>query len=300
GFKQLSFSSNWSDDSLLRERVTADVFRDAGVPSAHTAFYAVYVDYGEGPVYFGLYTAVEVIDDTVVETQFADDDGTVYKPEGTGATFAAGSFNEDSFDVEANGEDYSDVLALFDALHADTRLSDPAAWRAGLEAVFNVDGFLNWLAVNTLVQNWDTYGVMAHNYYLYHDPTTGLLTWIPWDNNMALSSSLGRGNTLSFDMAGVTANWPLIRYLIDDEVYQAAYQEHLAAALGVFAPERMTATYETLHDLIAPYVEVETDGYTLLDSQADFASSVDELVAHVNVRYAEAQAYLASEGLLTP
>ena len=56
GFKQLSLASNFNDDSYLREKVTADIFREFGVPSAHTAFYEVYVNYGEGPIYFGLYT----------------------------------------------------------------------------------------------------------------------------------------------------------------------------------------------------------------------------------------------------
>src|SRR5690606_18534460 len=87
GFDELSFSNNWSDDSLLREKVTADIFREAGLASANTAFYAVSVDYGEGPVYFGLYTAVEVIEDTVIGTQFADDNGNAYNPEGQAATF---------------------------------------------------------------------------------------------------------------------------------------------------------------------------------------------------------------------
>ena len=71
---------------------------------------------------------------------------------------------------------------------ADTRISNAEAWRAGLEAVFDVDGFLNWLAVNTVIQNWDTYGLMSHNYYLYNDPISGLLTWIPWDNNEAFKT----------------------------------------------------------------------------------------------------------------
>jgi spore coat protein CotH len=174
GFKELSFSSNWSDPSLLREKVAADIFRAAGVPASQTAFYAVYVDYGEGPVYFGLYTAVEIVDDTVIETQFDDDGGNVYKPDGAGATFAAGSFDEASFDKETHQDeaDYGDILALFDALHAGTRTTDPGAWRSGLEAVFDVEGFVRWLAVNSVIQNWDSYGQMAHNYYLYNDPTT--------------------------------------------------------------------------------------------------------------------------------
>jgi spore coat protein H len=320
GFKQLSFSSNWIDSSLLREKVTADIFREAGVPSAQTAFYAVYVDYGEGPVYFGLYTAVEVVDDTVIETQFADDSGNVYKPEGSGATFAAGSFDEASFDKETNQkeDDYSDILALFDALHADTRTTDPATWRSNLEAVFNVDGFLRWLAVNQVVQNWDTYGRMAHNYYLYTDPSTGLITWIPWDNNMALAEGMGGrmggggglgrprddgaggpGGELSIDLASVGENWPLIRYLMDDPVYHALYVQYVAETIdGVFEPARMEAIYQTLHDLIAPYVvgeNGEQPGYTHLNSPAEFESALTALIEHVNERYAVAQDYLNSQ-----
>ena len=182
GFKQLSFSNNnFFDPSLQREKVTADIFRDAGVPAPQTAFYAVHVDKGdgEGAQYWGLYTAIELPDDTLIETQFDDDDGNMYKPAGDGASFAFGSFDEVNFDKETNRDSgYDDVLAVFKALHAESRLSDPSVWRAGLEAVFDVAGFLRWLAANTLLQNWDTYGVLAHNYYLYADATSGQLVWI--------------------------------------------------------------------------------------------------------------------------
>ncbi len=317
GFQQVSFSSNWSDDSLLRERVTADIFREAGVPAAQTAFYAVYVDYGAGPVYFGLYTAVEVVDDTVIETQFADDGGNLYKPEGTGATFAAGTFDEASFEKETNEDeaDYSDILELFDALHAETRTTDPAAWRTNLEVVFDVDGFMHWLAVNSVVQNWDTYGTMSHNYYLYHDPTTDLLTWIPWDNNMALSEGMGgmfqrmqggrptaattTSSTTSISLENVNESWPLIRYLMDDPEYQALYVGYVEDTInGAFAPAQMEATYRELHDLIAPYVvgeNGEIEGYTLLSSPAAFDTALTTLIEHVNDRYALAQEYLVSQ-----
>ncbi|MBK9125833.1 MAG: CotH kinase family protein [Chloroflexi bacterium] len=327
GFKQLSFSSNWSDDSLLREKVTADVFREAGVPAAQTAFYAVYIDYGEGPVYFGLYTAVEVIEDTVIDTQFEDNDGNVYKPEGTGATFAAGTFDEDSFDKETNEEeaDYSDILALYDALHADTRQSDPAAWRAGLEAVFDVDGFLLWMAANTVAQNWDTYGQMSHNYYLYNDPATGLLTWIPWDNNMALGDGMGGGRggfpgnqggegrvlraagpglvtadgAASFEKTGVTEQWPLIRFLMDDPMYHNTYVEYVdQVSTGAFEPVKMQATYEALHALIAPYVVGENGeraGYSNLSSSDAFSAALDQLIQHAQTRFTLAQEYVAAE-----
>ena len=300
GFKQLSLSSNFNDESFLREKVAADIFREAGVPAAHTAFYRVYVDYGEGSIYFGLYTMVEVVDDTVIEEQFEDDSGNLYKPEGPGASFAYGSFSEQVFDKETNEDesDWSDILALYDALHASERSTDPAAWRNNLEAVLDVDGFLNWLAVNTVLQNWDTYGIMAHNYYLYNDPTTGLLTWIPWDNNEAISEGKMHG-ILSISLEEATAEWPLISFLMDDDFYKAKYVAYVEeTANDVFEPSRMIARYIELHDLVAPYVsgvEGELPGYTSLRSTASFDTSLDFLANHVNSRYAEAMAYVSSQ-----
>lgn len=300
GFKQLSLASNYRDDSVMREKIAADLFREAAVPSAQTAFYAVSIDYGEGPVYFGLYTAVEVVDDTVIETQFSDDDGNVYKPEGTGATFAAGSFSESSFDKETNQEedDYSDILALYDALHDESRLSDPESWRAGLEAVFDVDTFLNWLAVNTVIQNWDTYGVMQHNYYLYNDPESGQLVWIPWDNNESMKSGgqMRNRSTLSLDLSGVEDNWPLVSYLRDDPVYYQKYISYVDDFLAnVFILEEMADTYQYYHDLVSPYVLDEGQDFTQISSTQAFEKSVNELLQYTIERITASEGFLASQ-----
>ncbi len=310
GFDELSFSSNFRDTSYLHEKVAADIFRDAGVPAAQTAFYAVYMDYGDGLVYIGLYTAVEVIEDTVLQTQFADDSGNLYKPEGTGASFQEGTFDEETFSKETNEDeaDYSDILALFDALNADTRTNDPEAWRAQLEAVLDVDEFVHWLAVNTVIQNWDTYGTMAHNYYLYNDPSTGLLTWIPWDNNEALSGGgmgggMGggrRGNSGSLDLTSTSDTWPLISYLINDPVYAELYATYVEDTInGAFEPASMEATYTALHELITPYVlgDGEQAADPQLDSAEAFENSLTQLIEHTNQRYELAQEYLSSQTL---
>lgn len=304
GFKQISFSSNYSDTSYLAEKVAADIFRDAGVPAAHTAFYAVYIDHGEGSIYFGLYTAVELVDDTVIETQFEDDNGNVYKPSGAAATFAAGSYNEAQYDKETNQDerDYSDIQALLDALYTDTRLSDPSAWRAQLESVFDVENFLQWLAVNTTIQNWDTYGTMSHNFYLYHDPDSDQLVWIPWDNNEAFSVRKGAGGrnnqgqtfTTSFDYAGLGDNWPLITYLLADDVYLQRYNESIEDVItNVVNPERLTPIFTELHNLISPYVEAEQEGYTNITNINAFNNSLNDLIEHISSRYKAALEYLA-------
>ncbi len=297
GFKQLSLASNFNDDSYLREKVTADIFREFGVPSAHTAFYEVYLDYGEGSTYMGLYTMVEMVEDTVISQQFSSDTGNLYKPDGTGATFAEGSFNETSFDKETNQDeaDYSDILALFEVLHADTRLTQPSVWRTDLENIFDVDVFLRWLAVNTIVQNWDTYGQMSHNYFLYTDPDTGLITWIPWDNNHALTASGGMRDTLSLGLDEVSDQWPLIRYLMDDPVYQTQYASYLSDVIEtVFVPEEMAATYQNYHDLIEDSTLAETAEATMLKSQQAFEDSVQELIDQTYERVSAVLQYLSN------
>lgn len=300
GFDEISFSSNYRDTSYLHEKVAADIFRNAGVPAARTSFYAVSLDYGEGETYIGLYTAVEEIDDTVLKTQFSDDNGNLYKPEGTGATFVAGTFDEASFEKKTNEDeaDFSDILALFDALHDETRLSDPETWRINLENVLDVGEFVQWLAVNTVIQNWDVYGSMAHNFYLYNNPITGLLTWIPWDNNEALSGGGRSNNNGSLDLTNTGDNWPLISYLMNDSVYHALYMSYVEETINtVFEPTQMTATFQYLHSLITPYVTAEAMGTsdTELVSVANFEDSLTQLIEHVNQRYTLAQEYLANQ-----
>ena len=58
GFKKFSLKNNFDDNSLLREKVAADTFKNAGMAVSNTAFYTLYIDHGNGPEYFGLYTLV--------------------------------------------------------------------------------------------------------------------------------------------------------------------------------------------------------------------------------------------------
>ncbi|MEQ8416640.1 MAG: CotH kinase family protein [Imperialibacter sp.] len=295
GFKKLSLKNNYNDKSFLREKVAADIFRNAGLASSHTAFYTLYVDHGDGPVYFGLYTLVEEVDDTVIDTQFANNDGNLYQPDGDGASFAAGTFTESVFVKETNEDaaDWSDIQSLFTALHASTRTSDATAWRTNLEAVLDTDVFLKYLAVNTVIQNWDTYGRMTHNYFLYNNPDNNLLTWIPWDNNEALQTG-NREGSLPLNFSGLSATqWPLIGYLYANSTYKAQYDTCVEEVInGVFSASTIQATYTTYAALIEPYATTETRGYSFLNNSSEFQSAVNTLKTHATQRATAVKAYL--------
>jgi spore coat protein H len=319
GFKKFSLKNNYNDKSQLREKVAADVFAKAGVPVSHTGFYTLYVDHGNGPEYFGLYTLVEEVDGTVLDTQFSSDDGNLYKPEEGGANFVDGTFDEEYFEKKTNEdeEDWSDILAMFAALHDDTYTTSPATWRANLESVFDVDGFLKYLAVNGIIQNWDTYGRMTHNYYLYNDPDTGKLTWIPWDNNEALKEGQGGGggalppdfpnNTgpqddtqngaLALDFLNLDAeSWPLIGKLYADETYKAQYNSYLLEVIeSSFETTATQALYDYYSSLVGPYATTEIEGYSFLDRADDFYRAISELKVHAISRDMEVYSYLNAQ-----
>ncbi|MEO8257723.1 MAG: CotH kinase family protein [Acidobacteriota bacterium] len=188
GFDELTFSSNTGDDSQVREAFATEVLRDRGIPAARAAFYRVMVDTGAGQEYWGLYTMIEdPADGAMLESQFGSRAGNLYKPDGPAATWA--TFDRESFPKKSNEDaaDLNDIERAIRALHAPR--TDARAWRNGLEARFDADLFLRWLAVNTAIQNWDAYGAMPHNYYLYADPAKkGRLRWIPWDHNFSLGA----------------------------------------------------------------------------------------------------------------
>ncbi|MDP4205058.1 MAG: CotH kinase family protein [Bacteroidota bacterium] len=294
GFNKLSFSNNTNDNSLLREKISHDIFREAGIKAPHTAFYRVYLDYGEGPVYFGLYTAVEIVEDTMLKDQFGDASGNCYKPEGPSAGFT-GVFDSKSFEKKTNKKeaDWKDVKKLFSILNSKTRLSDPEKWKKELETVFDVSEFMNWLAVNNTIQNWDTYGQMAHNYYIYNNPATNKFEWIPWDNNEAMGSK-GRGMSLS--LKEVSSNWPLIRFLMDQPEYAAYYKAGIKSLIsGAFEPTRIKEKFRYYHNLISPYVvgeNGEKKGYSLLFSSDSFEKSLSELEKHADNRNRAAKTFL--------
>jgi len=295
GFKKLSLKNNFDDKSMLREKVATDVFRNAGLVASHTAFYTVYVDHGDGPKYFGVYTMVEEVDDTVLDEQFSDDDGNLYKPDGDAASFAAGTYDEDEYVKKTNEDeaDFSDVAGLLAILNDATRTTDPTTWRTNLEAVLDTDVFLKYLAVNTVIQNWDTYGNMTHNYFLYNNPDTSKLTWIPWDNNESLQQGK-MGGSIPLDFSGLNAaQWPLIGYLYQDSVYKTQYDSYVQDVVdGAFNVGAIQAQYATYAALIEPYATSEIAGYSFLNNSSEFQMAVNELNSHVVSRANAVSDYL--------
>ncbi len=283
GFKQLNLSNNYDDPSFMREKVAGDLFRAFGVAAPRASFCAVYLDRGNGSNFIGMYTLVEEVDDSVPDSQFPDNNGNLYKPDGDAASFAAGTYDESEMDLKTNEDlgDYSDVKQLYDLMQSSTRTSNASQWKTDLESIFNVDQYLKYLAVNTVIQNWDTYGVMTHNYFLYND--LGKLVWIPWDNNESMQDGK-MGGAISLSMSEVGDNWPLIRYVMDVESYELQYQSYVRQFTDEhFTTAKMSTLFAKHQSILTSYASQEGGNFT---------GAISTLNTHVQNRNEAVDVYL--------
>lgn len=300
GFEEMSFSPGAKDPSLIHEKLATDVFRQAGIPAARCAFYKVYIDFGAGLKYCGIYTGLEIPDDNMIKSQFGEESGNIYKPESNFTTF-----NQSVFEKKNNitAADFSDVAAFVTALNNPIRTSDAQTWRTQLEAIFNMDHFLKYLAVNNAIVNWDSYGAMAHNYYLYNH-SVKKLTWIPWDHNEAFAGSPGITGTaggtggpgvpgggmngVSLSMNEVGVNWPLLRFVANDAVYYSRYKLYMKAFRdNVFTESYMNNLIDKYQQLIGPWVigvNGEKPQHTYITNESTFTNSFQGLKTHVTNR----------------
>jgi spore coat protein H len=295
GFKQLSLSNAFSDSSSMREAIAYELLEESGLPASQTAYYQIIMEYGEGEKDLGIYIVIEVPDDTSILHYFGEDSGNIYEGDGSGVSLASNvtaASIKSSFQKENNTDtDWSDILTLQKALHDTSRTTDAAAWRVGLEKVFDVDIFLEWLAISAVIQHWDNYGQMSHNFYLYHDPDSGRLVWISWDHNMVLGvggvgdgGPGGMGRDVSLDKKEVGANWPLIRFLLDEPVYYSRYVKFLQEFVdGLFKAEIIEAKTKHYSALLNPYM-----------SASSLSQAVQQLNNVVSQRIQAVRSFLAS------
>ena len=77
GGKKVFLNNGWSDPTLIREMVAYKIFADMGVPAPRCSLVDVWVN----EKHLGVYTMVEMVDQTFISKHFEDSTGNLYKPE---------------------------------------------------------------------------------------------------------------------------------------------------------------------------------------------------------------------------
>jgi len=194
GLRRLNFHSMIYDESLMRDRLCYQAFREAGIVAPRCT-HAMIVVNDEN---LGIYAMVEQIDDSFVMDRFGETShGLLYKE------VWPVSQNPESYAREQRWNpsqlDHTAMLALAKALS-----QAPASELPSLVAQHaNLDELLRYFIVDQALKNWDgvrgwtsrtaTSTAWNHNYYWYVSPQQRL-TLIPWDLDSTLLHPGPRGD----------------------------------------------------------------------------------------------------------
>jgi len=273
GIEKLNLNNNFKDPSYMRERIAYDLMRFLKIPAPRTTYANIEIN---GNL-LGLYTIVEPVDDQFVKDRFEISDGDLYKPEGVGASLAwlgEGIANYPGLEIQSNEEtsDHSAILSMIRELNLGS----------DYESVIDVDMFLRYLAVSTLLVNLDSYQGSAHNYYLYEQE--GVFTLVPWDLNMAFGS-FNKGCTtenileLMIDEPTISnvEERPLVAKLLAEDEYRIQYHGYLKQLIeGPFFRETMEQNILEAADLIRGDVAADPSKfYTLQEFETSLYTDVE-------------------------
>ncbi|MFN6086802.1 MAG: CotH kinase family protein, partial [Fluviicola sp.] len=166
GLKKINLSNGFEDPSMLRDALAYKFMRDAGIPSPRTAYAKVYLN----GTYWGLYILVEELDKNFLQNWYANKDGNLYKCINNTSLSWQGTDvvnYTDEFDLQTNKttNDWSQFTRFVDIINnSGTHFID------SLPMVLDVQNYLNVLAADVIMFNWDSYYDHGRNFFLYDDP----------------------------------------------------------------------------------------------------------------------------------
>lgn len=272
--RQLIFSNNIGDPSMLQEKLAYDLMHFAGVPASHTCFVELWIDITDDdqpPIFWGVYTLVERVDRKFLGNRFGQDNrgGNLYKANhalrGPMDLIYHGSIIEAyprqdglyAYGKATNEEeaDYSDILNLIYVVDG-AQYNTPDQFADALNQVFDVDSFLRYWAVIVALGNWDSYPYTGNNYHLFNDPETGKFVWIPWDLTWGGDP---RHPLFELDGPRLLTRAPLYDNVFQVEEYRTRYTAYLDLLVRFwFNSNNVPALAARYHDLIAQYVSQGT------------------------------------------
>jgi len=222
GLKRMTLNNGFEDPSFVAERLVYLAFRNADLPAPRANSAEVSVN---GQPY-GVYVNLETEDKTFLRRWFSSDDGNVYEEEGV--DWYPG--NEDGFELETNEavNDRSDLTSLFAAVDA----AGDATLLADVAHIVDTDRFLRYCALEGLVNQWDGYAYTRfgpNNYRMYHDPSSGQFSILPWGMDMAMKALGDEDYVDVHSAAGL-----LLRRCLEVADCRAAYDAVLAAETDRF------------------------------------------------------------------
>ena len=159
GLKKLVIDNAIQDPSYLTGHLAYEVYRRAGLPAPRTS-HAVLRFNG---VDKGIFVLEEATNSDYLAKHFGDGNGNLYEGPWD---FQKGVAAADLKDEVSEGRTRDDLTALTNVVMNASDANFPTQ----VNALLDLDQFINNYAVEMVASLWDNYAIVAWNYYLYHVP----------------------------------------------------------------------------------------------------------------------------------
>lgn len=248
--KKFTLQNSFNDPSYMREVIAYDLLDAMGVATPKHTYVNVYIN----DELFGFYLMLEVIDSEFIENNFANSNGDLYKPDGTGSDLQWINNTMDSYSgihLQSNEETTDNGAFINFIEQLDTGSTD----------VIDVDSLLRYMSVSVALSNLDSYhGTLSHNYYLYEQD--GVFSFLPWDFNESFGSFTMDCNSVDIrelyidePTSGALADRPLLANIFSNEENLATYHDYLWQLIdGPLSSDTFSARVAEISNLIHEHV----------------------------------------------
>ena len=297
---KLSLDASFQDNTYMKTYLAYDMFETFDVPAPLVSYVWLKIN-GQD---FGLYLAIEEMEETFLRRNYGNDYGALYKPDYRYIDDDNRDlyliYKDDDIESYPNIFDHAKVAVDKNDKKRVIKVLEVLSGGQDLETVIDIDEVVSYFAVSNFLLNWDSYaGYTGHNYYLYEED--GRLSILPWDYNLAFGTyALGMSDPIRD--ADILINYPIDTPCIGDvmlnrPLYHELMKEYLPlmhekTALfideyfysGAFAYE-----YEKISRMIAPYVKEDPSAFV---SYEDHVKALEVLKEVINLRVASIKGQL--------
>jgi spore coat protein H len=256
GIRKINLNSGAMDPTKGREALAFAAYRAAGVPAPRTAYAEVTltVPGKYDQEYLGLFTVIEQVDKTFLKDRFGNGKGLLLKPERLRGIDYLGE-NWDAYKARyqpKHDPTPAEAKHVIDFAKLVSQGSDEQ-FAKEIGNYLDVDEFLRFLAATAMLSNLDSVLTMGHNFYIYLNPITNKLVFLPWDMDLSLAGFPMAGSPdqqldLSLTHPHVGQN-KLIDRLLAMKPVNDKYQQILKElAAGAFSKERLLKDIDTIEN----------------------------------------------------
>lgn len=236
----------------------------------------------------------------------SEDGNTDQKPDGMPDFSGGGGFGMGSDDAKLKyiDDDTDSYSSIFDSAKTTVNKADKKRLISSIKTLsegiesgdsdtiaeaVDVDALMRYMVVHNFVVNGDSYtGSMIHNYYLYEED--GLMTFIPWDYNLAFGtfqasdsdSAVNDPIDTPLSITDGDTDRPMFSWITSNEEYTEMYHEYYEEFLEQFytsgyLEELIDSTYEMIYS----YVEKDPTKFCELSG---FETAVETIKEFVELR----------------